>query len=70
MARMGPAMIAIGLVIALISGLADLIGVGESTRFGWKQIVGLAVGTALLGAGIATALLDPRGLKFAARRRP
>jgi hypothetical protein len=62
MNRLGPALIALGFVVALISGVADLIGVGdEPADFGWKQIVGLAVGTALLGAGMATALIGARG---------
>jgi len=57
-------MIGIGLVIALIAGLADPIEVGgQPGDFGWKQIAGIAVGTALLGAGIATAWLDAGGSK-------
>ena len=64
MTRLGPAMIGIGLVIALIAGLADPIEVGgQPEDFGWKQIAGVAVGTALLGAGIATAWLDAGGSK-------
>jgi len=63
MTRLGPALIGIGLVLALLSGLADVIGVGAHPDFGWKQIVGLSAGTALLGAGIATARLDARGSK-------
>ena len=50
---LGLALIVIGLVLALISGLAELIGLGDPTdTFGWKQVVGLAVGAALLVAGI------------------
>ena len=63
-AQLGLALIAIGVVLALLSGLSDVIGVGgDQADFGWAQIAGLAVGTALLGAGIATAWLDARGAK-------
>ena len=64
MTRLGPALIGIGLVLALLSGLADVIAIGgQPEDFGWKQIAGLSVGTALLGAGIATAWLDAGGSK-------
>jgi len=50
------ALIAVGLVLATVSGLAELIGLGDpADTFGWKQIVGLAVGVALLVAGIVIA---------------
>ncbi len=39
---------AVGVAIAL---LADVIGIGTSERFGWRHIVTLIVGAALLVAG-------------------
>jgi predicted MFS family arabinose efflux permease len=46
-------LIIVGVALALFSGLGDLIGVGaEESTFGWKQIVGIAVGAALLAAGL------------------
>ncbi len=50
------ALIAVGLGLGIVSGLAELIGLGDPTdTFGWKQIVGVAVGVALLLAGIVIA---------------
>jgi hypothetical protein len=66
---LGAALITVGLVLALGSGLADVIGVGGEADFGWKQITGLAVGTGLLGAGIATAWAEFRSGGSSARER-
>ena len=63
MNRLGPALIGIGLVVALVCGFADPIGIGgQLDDFGWKQIAGLSVGTALIGAGIASVLSETGGL--------
>jgi predicted MFS family arabinose efflux permease len=52
----GVALAVLGLALAVVSGLAELIGLGDPTdRFGWKQILGLVVGLALLVAGLVTA---------------
>ena len=57
----GLALIAAGLVLALISGLAEVVGLGDPTdTFGWKQVVGLVVGLALLVAGIVLTLRERR----------
>jgi hypothetical protein len=56
MTRLGPALIFIGLVIALISGFADALGVGGPRAYhglGWGQVAGVVVGIALVGAGRA-----------------
>ena len=52
-----------GVAIALVSGLAEVAGVGGGT-FGWKQVVGVAVGVAIALAGlyVVAALLDGRAL--------
>ncbi len=42
---------AVGVAIALVSGLAEVAGVGGGT-FGWKQVVGVAVGVAIALAGL------------------
>jgi hypothetical protein len=56
---LGLALSVIGLALALVSGLAEVIGLGDPTdptdSFGWKQIVGLALGVVLLIAGSALA---------------
>jgi uncharacterized membrane protein YidH (DUF202 family) len=47
------AFIAIGVILAAISALADQIGVGAPTSsFGWKQLLGLVLGIILVVAGI------------------
>ena len=54
----GVALLSIGLVLTLVSALADVVGIGDgSGHVGWLQAIGLGVGAALLGAGIATAWL-------------
>ncbi len=55
------ALILVGVALALVSGLGDLIGIGaEESTFGWKQIAGLVVGVLLLAAGIAMLLAARR----------
>lgn len=54
------AAIVLGVVLALVSGLGDLVGIGATEGdFGWKQIVGLVVGVALVATGIGL-LLRPK----------
>ncbi len=50
--------IAIGAALALISGLAETMGIGAGGGIGWKQIVGIAIGCAIALAGI-TIVLGP-----------
>jgi uncharacterized membrane protein len=53
---LGLALSLVGLALALISGLAEVLGLGDpKDSFGWKQIVGVAVGVVLLVAGIVLA---------------
>jgi hypothetical protein len=49
---------AVGLVIAVIGGLADQIGLGEegSSNFGSQQLIALIVGLVVAAAGLALAL--------------
>lgn len=53
----GFAIAAIGIVVLAVSALADQIGIGESDEFGWKQIVGVVVGVAIVVFGIIIATL-------------
>lgn len=53
-------LIVVGVLLALVSGLGDTIGIGaEEGDFGWKQIAGLGVGLALAATGIGL-LLRPK----------
>jgi preprotein translocase subunit SecD len=45
------AILALGIVILVLSILADAIGVGRIEGFGWKQIVGVVVGIVLIAVG-------------------
>jgi hypothetical protein len=45
-------LIAVGVIIAILSLFADALRLGAApAAFGWKQIVGLVVGLALIGYG-------------------
>ena len=57
MKKIGPIVIAIGVVIVLVSALADPIGIGsDGSGFGWKQVVGVIVGALVAIAGIAISM--------------
>ena len=49
----------VGLVLAGVSAAADPLGLGEGAQFGYKQIAGLAVGTAGVIAGLILLLRKP-----------
>jgi sulfite exporter TauE/SafE len=47
------AFIVIGVILAIVSALADQIGLGAPTStFGWKQLLGLVLGILLVVAGV------------------
>jgi len=52
----GWAVTVIGIIVAVIAVLVDQTGIGTSDGFGWKQILGVVVGTiaAVSGFIIAT----------------
>lgn len=51
---LGGVLAALGALVLVLSALADQIGLGsEGTSFGWKQIVGVAVGAVVLFVGAA-----------------
>jgi hypothetical protein len=43
--------ISVGVILAVLSLFADVLKLGAAPGFGWKQIVGLVVGLALIGYG-------------------
>lgn len=49
---MGAVLLAIGIVLTVVSLLADTIGIGGSSIFGFKQILGTVVGAVLAVAGL------------------
>jgi uncharacterized membrane protein len=46
------AFIAVGVILAAVSALADVFLGARGTVFGWKQLLGLVVGIVLVVAGI------------------
>ena len=42
----------VGVLLALVSLFADVLGVGADPRFGWKQTAGLVIGVALVAIGL------------------
>ncbi len=45
------AILALGIVILLLSVLADALGLGSAEGFGWKQGLGALVGVVLVAVG-------------------
>ena len=48
---MGRILLIAGVLLLLVSLLADVVGLGLSPGFGWKHIVGSIAGLALAGVG-------------------
>ena len=46
------ALVAVGIVVAVLSLLADVLGLGQGRGFGSAQVVGVVAGALLLIAGI------------------
>lgn len=42
----------VGVLLFLVSAMADRIGVGAAPGLGWKQVVGMTAGVVLAAAGI------------------
>ena len=51
----GWAITAIGIVVLIVSALADQIGLGNTDSFGWKQILGVVVGAVIMVLGFIVA---------------
>jgi hypothetical protein len=43
---------AVGVVLALISGFAYPLGLGQNPGFGWKKMLGVVIGALIVIAGI------------------
>ena len=48
----GIILLVIGVVILVLSLVADIVGFGSSLSFGYKQIIGIIVGTIMTIAGL------------------
>ena len=66
--RLGWALVALGVVFACVSALADPLGIGEGGGVGWKQITGVVVGAAVLLVGLALAYTG-RGARDVSKTR-
>ncbi len=60
---LGFALLAVRLVIAAISALADQIGIGDEEAFGWQRIGGLVVGLLIAAAGFVIARMESQSSK-------
>ena len=54
MTQRGPALVilVVGVLLALVSLFADVLGVGGEPGFGWKQAAGLVAGLVLIAIGL------------------
>jgi uncharacterized membrane protein len=59
----GFVLIALGVVIAVVSLAADVIGIGNVLGFGWKQQLGTAIGVIMAIVGVWLALSKPNQKK-------
>ena len=57
---LGILLVLVGVALVVVSALANTIGIGKM-GFGWKQILGVAVGAALVAAGAGLLALTSRG---------
>ena len=49
---LGILLIVLGLLLLVVSLAADLIGLGNGTGLGWKQLLGAAVGVLIMLGGL------------------
>jgi hypothetical protein len=74
MDRLGLTLIVLGLVLALVSGFADTVGVGDDRGFHYRQGIGVGVGVAIAIAGVVIAVRrggsGPAGPESPPPRRP
>jgi drug/metabolite transporter (DMT)-like permease len=56
MDRLGVTLIVLGVALALVSGFADTVGVGDDRGFHYRQGIGVGVGAAIAIAGIVIAV--------------
>jgi hypothetical protein len=60
MNRTAIVLILLGVALALVSGFADTVGVGDDRGFHYRQAIGVGVGAALVIAGIVVQLRSSR----------
>lgn len=53
---LGIVLLAVGVILLLVSLLADTIGIGGSSTFGYKQILGAVAGAVVAVAGLVVML--------------
>ena len=59
---MGIVLIVVGVLLAIVSLTADLIGIGGGGGIGWKQLLGAAIGL-IVAVGGAWLMLSKPGQK-------
>ena len=59
----GYGLIAIGVIIAVVSLAADVIGIGNQNGIGWQQILGAVVGVVIIVVGIWQVMKKPAAMK-------
>jgi hypothetical protein len=70
MDRLGVILIVLGVVLALASGFADTIGIGDDRGFHYRQGIGVGVGVAIAIAGVVVAIRRRPGAPGATPPRP
>jgi len=50
--HLGTLLIILGVLLAIVSLLADMLGIGNGTGLGWKQILGAVVGGLIAVGGV------------------
>jgi hypothetical protein len=60
MNRTAIVLIVLGIALALVSGFADAVGVGDDRGFHYRQGIGVGVGVVLVLAGIVVAIRSSR----------
>ena len=53
---LGIGLLAVGIILLIVSLLADTLGIGGSGTFGYKQILGAAAGAIVAVAGLVVML--------------
>ena len=56
----GLVIIIMGVVVLVVSLAADILGLGNVPGFGWKQILGAAVGAFIAVGGVWLAMRKPK----------
>lgn len=58
--KLGWIVVVVGIVLLLVSALADQIGIGNEDGFGWQQTTGVVVGAVVAVIGAVVARLGGR----------